>query len=123
MLSRRFLLAGTLALAGCASLSPPEPHPAAGPFPELEPVRLVRAGPESLVIEVASRGCEGRPDMVFHIERRGGVAAIAFARRRLQTCRGQPPGWVDVTFSRQDLGLSADEAVFVLNPLSAGPDR
>lgn len=123
MLSRRFLLAGTLALAGCASLSRPEPYPAAGPFPELEPVRLVQVGPEGLVIEIASRGCEGRPDIVFHVERRGGVATVAFARRRLQTCRGQPPGWVEVIFSRAELGLSANEPVFVLNPLSAGPDR
>lgn len=86
-------------------------------------MRLVRAGPEGLVIEVASRGCEGRPDLVFHVERRGGVAAVAFARRRLQTCRGAPPGWVEAAFSRQDLGLSAGEAVFILNPLSTGPDR
>ena len=123
MLSRRFLLAGTLALAGCASLSPGALFPAAGPFPELEPIRLVRAGAEGLVIEIASRGCEGRPDIVFHVERRGGVATVAFARRRLQTCRGQPPGWVEVAFSRAELGLSANEPVFVLNPLSAGPDR
>ena len=123
MLSRRFLLSGTLALAGCASLPAPERYPAAGPYPELEPVRRVRAGREDLVIEVASRGCEGRPDIVFHVERRRGVAAIAFARRRLQTCRGNPPGWVEVVFSRTELGLAAGEAVFVLNPLSAGPDR
>jgi len=123
VLSRRFLLSGTLALAGCASLPGPERLPAAGPFPELEPVRLVRTGPEGLVIEVASRGCEGRPDIVFHVERRGGAAAVAFARRRLQTCRGNPPGWVEVAFSRAELGLAAGEPVFVLNPLAAGPDR
>ena len=123
MLSRRFLLSGTLALAGCASLPRPERYPAAGPYPELEPVRLVRTGPEGLLIKVASRGCEGRPDIVFHVERRGGVAAVAFARRRLQTCRGNPPGWVEVAFSRAELGLAAGEPVFVLNPLATGPDR
>ena len=123
MLSRRFLLSGTLALAGCASLPRPERYPAAGPYPELEPLRLVRTGPEGLLIKVASRGCEGRPDIVFHVERRGGVAAVAFARRRLQTCRGNPPGWVEVAFSRAELGLAAGEPVFVLNPLATGPDR
>ena len=123
VLSRRFLLSGTLALAGCASLPRPERYPAAGPYPELEPVRLVRTGPEGLLIKVASRGCEGRPDIVFHVERRGGVAAVAFARRRLQTCRGNPPGWVEVAFSRAELGLAAGEPVFVLNPLATGPDR
>jgi hypothetical protein len=123
MLSRRLLLAGSLAVAGCASAPRPERYPAAGPFPELEPVRLVRTGPEGLVIEIASRGCSGRPDLVFHVERSGGVAAVAFARRRLQTCPGNPSGWVEAAFSREQLGLSADEAVFVLNPLAVRPDR
>jgi hypothetical protein len=30
---------------------------------------------------------------------------------------------VEVAFTREALGLKPDEAVFVLNPLSSGPDR
>ncbi|MFN7303998.1 MAG: hypothetical protein ACK5SU_04895 [Phenylobacterium sp.] len=123
MLSRRLLLCGTLGLAGCASLPRTAPFPAAGPFPELEPVRLARIGPEGLSVEIASRGCDGRPDIVFHVERRRGIATVAIARRRLQTCRGGPPGWVEVAFSRDELGLTPGEPVFLLNPLWTGPGR
>ncbi len=74
-------------------------------------------------LEVASRGCAAPPDLTFFVERRGGVATIAFARRRLQTCREATAGWVEVAFTREALGLKPDEPVFVLNPLSAGPGR
>ena len=123
MLTRRLLLAGTLALAGCASLPRPEPYPATGPFPELEPVRLIRIGPQDLSLEVASRGCGLRPDLTFFVERRGRVATVAFARRRMQTCRDTSAIWVEVVFSRKELGLSADEPIFLLNPLAVRPDR
>jgi hypothetical protein len=123
VLSRRFLLAGTLALAGCASLPRSQAWPTMGPFPELEAVRSVRVTPGGLSVEVASRGCAAPPDLAFFVERRDGVATVAFARRRLQTCREAPGGWVEVTFTREALGLKPDEPVFVLNPLSSGPDR
>ena len=123
MLSRRLLLAGTLALAGCASLPRPQAWPSAGPFPELEAVRSVRVTPGGMSVEVASRGCAATPDLAFFIERRNGVATVAFARRRLQTCREAPGGWVEVAFTREALGLKPDEPVFVLNPLWSGPDR
>jgi hypothetical protein len=74
-------------------------------------------------LEVASRGCAAPPDLAVFVERRDGVATIAFARRRLQTCREAPVGWVEVAFTREALGLRPDEPVFVLNPLSSGPDR
>lgn len=86
-------------------------------------MRLARISPEGLAVEVASRGCVGQPDMVFHVERRGGVATVAIARRRLQTCREGPPGWVEVVFSREELGLTPGEPVFLLNPLRTGPDQ
>lgn len=123
MLSRRFLLAGTLALAGCASLPRPQAWPSTGPFPELEAVRSVRITPRELSVEMASRGCAEPPDLAFFVERRDGVATVAFARRRVQTCRGAPGGWLEVAFSREAMGLKPDEPVFVLNPLSSGPDR
>jgi len=123
VLSRRLLLAGTLALAGCASLPRPQTWPSAGPFLELEAVRSVRITPGGMSLEVASRGCAAPPDLTFFVERRDGVATIAFARRRLQTCREATAGWVEVAFTREALGLKPDEPVFVLNPLSAGPGR
>lgn len=70
------------------------------------------------MIEIESRRCLARPDLAFHVERKGGVASIAFARRRLQTCHEQAPIWTEVVFSKTELGLVGDETVFVLNPLA-----
>ena len=121
MIPRRFLVLGALALTGCASLPPASPFPVAGPFPELEPVRLVRSGPEGVVIEIASRGCSARPDIVFHVERKGGVATVAFARSHMQTCSEDMVNWIEVAFTRAELGLVAGEPVFLLNPLAEPP--
>ncbi len=121
MICRRSLFVGILAMAGCAAVPRGSPYPAAGPFPELEPVRLVRSGPEGLVIGVSSRDCAGRPDIVFHIEHRGGLATVAFARRRLQNCSDDMSNWVEVGFTRAELGLAAGEPVFLLNPLAEQP--
>ena len=119
MISRRFLIVSSLAMAGCASLPQTAAFPSGGPYPELEPVRLVQSDAESLVIGVASRGCAARPDMAFHVERRGGVATIAFARRRLQSCSEHTADWTEVLFSRAQLGLEKGEPVFLLNPVAA----
>ena len=123
MIPRRSLLFSALALAGCASLPTEGVFPAAGPFPELEPVRLLRRDGDGVVIEIASRGCLTRPDLVFHVERKGGVATLAFARRRLQFCAGPAPDWVEVAFTRSELGLAEGEPVFLLNPLVAAGVR
>jgi hypothetical protein len=123
MIPRRFLIAGVLALAGCATLQKGVVYPQIGPFPELEPVRLLRADQGKLVIEIASRGCSARPDLVFHVERKGGVATVAFARRRLQTCRDDMVNWIEVAFTRAELGLVAGEPVFLLNPLGETPGQ
>ena len=123
MLSRRFLVLGVLAIAGCASLSGKGAYPPAGPYPELEPVRLIRSGPEGVVIGISSRGCAARPDIAYHLERRNGVATLAFARRRLATCKDGQVDWVEVAFTRAELGLAAGEPVFLLNPLAERPGR
>lgn len=112
------MLAGaSLTLAGCATT------PAlmvAGPgeaFPELEPLLAARAGPDALTIRVASKGCAAKADFVFRVDRKDGHAVVAFARRRLETCKG-PAGSVELRFTYDELGVSHAERIVIANPIS-----
>jgi hypothetical protein len=116
MLRRGFLF-GCLALSACATLPPPAlaPEPVA-PLPELEPLFGVKAGDDGLTIRAASHGCTDRAGFVAYVERRNGVARIAFARRRIDQCRPTPWEPVAIFFSWRELGIRRGERVAILNP-------
>jgi hypothetical protein len=139
---RRRLLLGLSAFAAtsCASrpappraaISPPAAPPVAvqppaaspraispGPGPaELEAIYGVTATREALTLRVASNGCTAKPDFAFFVERKDGVTTVAFARKRLDTCRTIRAGHADLVFTLQEMGIAPDTPVFVLNPLS-----
>ncbi|WP_236632144.1 hypothetical protein [Caulobacter sp. BP25] len=108
------MLAGAaLVLAGCATT----PRLIAGEtWPELEPLLAVSLGRHGLTIRIQSRGCADRANMVFRVDRKDGRAVVAFARRRLETCKG-PKGWADFTFSYEELGLRRGERIVIANPV------
>jgi hypothetical protein len=108
------MLAGaTFALAGCATT----PRLVSGEtWPELEPLLAISLGRHAVTIRIESRGCANRADMVFRVDREGGRAVVAFARRRLETCKG-PTGWADMTFSYEELGLRRGERIVIANPV------
>ena len=116
VLSRRgFVLAGAaVTLAGCATT----PTLVAGEaFPELEPLLAAHAGPDALAIRVVSRGCAAKADFVFRVDRQDGHAVVAFARRRLETCKG-PTGSAQLRFSYDELGVSHGERIVIANPIT-----
>lgn len=118
VLSRRsFVLAGTaLTLAGCAT-TPALLVAAPGEiFPELEPLLAAKTGPRVLTIRVASKGCTAKADFVFRVDRKAGHAVVAFARRRLETCRG-PTGAAELRFSYDELGLTHADRIVIANPV------
>lgn len=123
-LSRRgFVVAGAgLILAGCATAAPGWPVLATAGgdelWPELEPLLAVQARPEGLRIRVASQGCATKADFVFRVDRKTDHAVVAFARRRLETCRG-PKGAADLVFGYEELGLATGERVVVANRVLA----
>ena len=116
---RLFLLAG-LALSGCATIPPPGVL-SRGPLAELEPVYAVRTEPQGLAIRVASNGCTTKDDFAFSLEQRGGVATLAFGRRRLDICKTAPAGEAELAFGWRELGLAPGPPVVLLNPLVRGP--
>jgi hypothetical protein len=113
--SRRYLLVSSLALiaAGCATR--PSLMTSDQSWPELEAVG-VTAAREGLTVRLASRGCTVRADIVFRVDRSGGGTVLAFARRRLETCRFGEAGVVDLVFSYDELGLRRGERFEVANP-------
>jgi hypothetical protein len=113
-LTRRSLLSSGagLVLASCAttpSLNSGES------WPELEPVGI-SAGRDGLTLRVASAGCAAKADFVFRLDRTDGKTVIAFARRRLETCRFGEAGTVDLAFNYDELGLKRGERFVVANP-------
>lgn len=117
---RLFLIAGALLLSGCATRLVSS-APDAG-MVELEPLQAVRVVREGLTIRVASKGCTGKDTIAWFVEKSGGRYALAFGRRRVDSC-AQPPTTVDLTFSYEELGLPRGAQVAVVNPVAAGPAR
>ncbi len=111
------MLAGAaLALSGCAAA----PRLKAGQtLPELEPLLAARADRQGLTITVASRGCTRREDFVFRVEPRGRDLAVAFARRRLDVCRGPDAAPLDLRFDYAELGVNPGQDLIILNPYEA----
>jgi hypothetical protein len=115
-MDRRFFLLAGLALAGCASTAH-EPPPAV--LGELEPLYGATAGRDALTIRVASNGCTAKPDFAVFIERKGEAVTLAFGRKRLDPCKSFAMGHADLTFTWEELGVTARTPVHVLNPLTA----
>lgn len=114
------MLAGSAAaLAGCATTARPMLLPASPDetWAELEPLAIVETGADALTIGVRSRGCAAKADFVFRVDRKAGHAVVAFARRRLETCKG-PVGQGTLKFGYDELGLTPGEPVVIANPLS-----
>jgi hypothetical protein len=117
---RRLLAAGlSLALGGCAGragvilVGGGRDAPA-----ELETLSGLQADASGLTLTVASAGCTSRNDFTFYVDRSAAPPTVAFARKRLDSCR-RPPTTAAVRFSYQELGLSGRGRLAVLNPVGA----
>jgi hypothetical protein len=86
---------------------------------ELEPLYSATAGREGLTLRVASNGCTARPDFAFYVERRGGGATLAFARKHVDPCKSFAMGKAEIAFTWAELGLDPKAPVFLLNPVTA----
>jgi hypothetical protein len=116
-MNRRVFVLAAVALSGCATAAPPELRPAASELAELEPLYRADAGREALTISVSSNGCTAKADFTFHLEQQGGATTLAFARRRIDTCKSFAIGKTDLTFTWAELGVAPRTPVFLLNPL------
>ncbi len=114
---RGFVITGVaLALSGCAATPGLLAASPGETFPELEPLLAAEAGADGLTIRVTSKGCAAKADFVFRVDRKAGHAVVAFARRRLETCKGTV-GSAMLSFSYEELGLTHGERIVIANPL------
>ncbi len=113
--SRRSLLVSGLALSAAGCATRPSLLVSDETWPELEPLG-VTAGREGLSLRLASKGCTVKADIVFRVDRVAGGTVLAFARRRVETCRSGEAGTVDLAFSYEALGLRRGERFKVANP-------
>jgi len=117
-MNRRLFLLASLALGGCATTASQSVGPPA-PLAELEPLYSAVAGKDALTIRVASNGCTAKADFAFYLERRAGTVSVAFARKRVDTCKSFAMGKAEIAFTWTELGLDARAPVFLLNPVTA----
>lgn len=117
-MNRRIFVLAALTLSGCATAAPP--HIKAGPqLSELEPLYRANAGADALTISVSSHGCTAKADFTFHVERRHDAVSLAFARKRIDTCKSFAMGKTELTFTWAELGVLPRSEVFLLNPVTA----
>jgi len=117
-----------MALGGCAGAAPsaappptaatPRVTPAVPTLSELEPLYRAEAGREALTISVSSNGCTAKADFTFYVDRKGPSTQLAFARKRVDSCKSFAMGRTDLSFTWAELGLSPQTQVFLLNPLA-----
>jgi hypothetical protein len=120
-MNRRLVLTlAAIALSSCATAAPQRPVVAASskPLEELEPIFAVSSAYEAVSIRVSSNGCTTKADFVFYVEKRAGSASVAFARKRVDTCRSFAAGHTDLIFTFEELGVPAREPLYLLNPLT-----
>jgi hypothetical protein len=117
-MNRRHFLLAALAVSGCASLPAPRTlSPAETALAELEPLYAAVARRDAITIRVSSHGCTAKADFAFYVERRGQAVTLAFARKRLDTCKSFAMGKTEFIFTWAELGLDPRAPVFLLNPL------
>ena len=107
---RRQFVISAFALTGCASVGA-DRRPS--DFAELEPLYRAEAGPNGMTISIGSNGCTTKAEVSFYVERRRRGVALAFGRKRIDTCKTIAAGRTDLSFSWAELGLAPASAVRV----------
>ena len=73
-----------------------------------------------MTVSIGSNGCTTKADVSFYVERRRKGVALAFGRKRIDTCKTIAAGRTDISFGWAELGLDPATRVQVLNPLIDG---
>lgn len=84
----------------------------------LEPLQAVRVDRDDLVIRVSSNGCTRSDDFTVESQRRDGLAAFTFTRKRPDMCRALVAEGVELRYPLETFGVARGDRIRVRNPLS-----
>ena len=84
----------------------------------LEPLQAVRVERGDLVIRVSSNGCTRQEDFSVESQRRDGLTAFSFIRKRPDNCRALVAEGVELRYPLDDFGVQRGGQIRVRNPLS-----
>lgn len=118
------LLAALMAvLTGHAQAAPP-PAPIPAQVlkkPRLDPVYSFSVTRSGVIVVVPSNGCTRKEDFAARTSGPGRNAVIGFYRRRLDMCRSFAPGHAELRYSFQELALSPNVTLKLLNGVTIDP--
>ncbi|PZR33029.1 hypothetical protein [Caulobacter segnis] len=83
----------------------------------LEPLQAVRVERDDLVIRVSSNGCTRSDDFAVESQRRDGLAAFTFTRKRPDMCRALVAEGVELRYPLETFGVARGDRIRVRNPL------
>jgi hypothetical protein len=83
----------------------------------LEPLQAVRVERDDLVIRVSSNGCTRSDDFAVESQRRDGLTAFTFTRKRPDMCRALIAEGVELRYPLETFGVARGDKIRVRNPL------
>ncbi|MCK5908916.1 MAG: hypothetical protein KAG62_03105 [Caulobacter sp.] len=83
----------------------------------LEPLQAVRVERDDLVIRVSSNGCTRSDDFSVESQRRDGLTAFTFTRKRPDMCRALIADGVELRYPLETFGVERGGRIRVRNPL------
>lgn len=83
----------------------------------LEPLQAVRVDRDDLVIRVSSNGCTRSDDFAVESQRRDGLTAFTFNRKRPDNCRALIAEGVELRYPLETFGVARGDKIRVRNPL------
>ena len=84
----------------------------------LEPLQAVRVERDDLVIRVSSNGCTRSEDFAVESQRRDGLTAFTFTRKRPDMCRALIAEGVELRYPLETFGVERGGQIRVRNPLA-----
>ena len=79
-------------------------------------VKEVKASPQTITLRVATGGCTRKKDFVVKVAKSYPITVLEVIKVKKDRCKGLFPSGTTITFTRQELGIDAEEKILVINP-------
>ena len=79
-------------------------------------VTAIDINAQTITLRVATGGCTRKKDFVVKVAKSYPVTVLEVIKVKKDRCKGLFPSGTTITFTRQELGIDADEKILVINP-------